>query len=70
VKQFLRDRAGTAPRMSRHVPETGIGRAPTFRLISPGGIAASEAEIARNPRSRSARLRIAERTDAKLEAAA
>jgi 16S rRNA (cytosine1402-N4)-methyltransferase len=70
VKQFLRDRAGAAPRMSRHVPETGIGRAPTFRLISPGGIAAGEAEIARNPRSRSARLRIAERTDAKLEAAA
>lgn len=70
VKQFLRDRAGAAPRMSRHLPETGIGRAPTFHLISPGGIAAGEAEIARNPRSRSARLRIAERTDAKLEAAA
>jgi 16S rRNA (cytosine1402-N4)-methyltransferase len=70
VKQFLRDRAGAAPRTSRHVPETSIGRPPTFRLISAGGIGASEAEIALNPRSRSARLRIAERTDAKLEAAA
>ena len=70
MKLFLRDRAGAAPRDVAPCPETGIGRQPTFRLISPGGITASDAEVAGNPRSRSARLRIAERTDAELEEAA
>lgn len=36
-------------------------RAGDFRLIEPGGIAPDEEEIRRNPRSRSARLRILER---------
>jgi 16S rRNA (cytosine1402-N4)-methyltransferase len=70
VKQFLRDRAGAAPKGSRHLPPMGAfgaqtnERAPVFRLIQAGGITASDAEIRANPRSRSARLRIAERTAA------
>jgi 16S rRNA (cytosine1402-N4)-methyltransferase len=70
VKQFLRDRAGRNPKGSRHLPEIAVSAAPTLRLIAPGGIEAGETEVARNPRARSARLRVAERTDADLEDAA
>jgi len=63
VKAFLRDRSGTAPRGSRHLPEIRPAQQPQFRLIAAGGIAAGEAEVARNPRARSARLRVAERLD-------
>jgi len=61
VKAFLRDRSTSAPRGSRHLPDAGIARIPRYRLISPGGIEPSDAETARNPRARSARLRVAER---------
>jgi 16S rRNA (cytosine1402-N4)-methyltransferase len=43
---------------------------PVFRLIEAGGVTASDTELRGNPRARSARLRIAERTDAPLENAA
>jgi 16S rRNA (cytosine1402-N4)-methyltransferase len=43
---------------------------PTLHLIAPGGIEPGEPEIKANPRARSARLRVAERTDAPLEDAA
>lgn len=69
VKQFMRDRAGRNPKGSRHLPEIASDRAPTLRLIAPGGIEAGEREISENPRARSARLRIAARTEAELEAA-
>lgn len=61
VKAFLRSRSTSAPRGSRHLPEMPRAEAPRYRLISPGGIKAGEAEIAGNPRARSARLRVAER---------
>jgi len=70
VKQFLRDRAGRNPKGSRHLPEVTNDREPTLRLIAAGGIEAGAREVAENPRARSARLRVAERTDAALEAAA
>ena len=63
VKAFLRDRSGTAPRGSRHLPDIRQAQRPQFRLIAAGGIAPGETEIARNPRARSARLRVAERLD-------
>ena len=69
VKQFLRDRAGRNPKGSRHLPDIVSDREPTLRLIAPGGIEAGEREVRENPRARSARLRIAERTEAELEAA-
>lgn len=70
VKQFLRDRAGRNPKGSRHLPDIAPQGAPTLRLIAPGGIEAGDSEVARNPRARSARLRVAERTEAPLEDAA
>jgi 16S rRNA (cytosine1402-N4)-methyltransferase len=65
VKQFLRDRAGAAPKGSRHLPVAAKEETPpVFRLIASGGITASKAELAENPRSRSARLRVAEKVAA------
>lgn len=63
VKDFLRQRAGAAPKASRHLPATR-GPAPSFRLLQRKPVAPSAGEIARNARSRSARLRAAERTAA------
>lgn len=63
VKRFLRDRSGAAPQGSRHSPAGPATRAPTFTEIAKP-VTASEAELARNPRSRSATLRSARRTAA------
>lgn len=60
VKHFMREHAGRNPKGSRHLPET-TATAPTLRLVTPQGIGPGDAEIATNPRARSARLRVAER---------
>jgi 16S rRNA (cytosine1402-N4)-methyltransferase len=62
VKRFLAERSSAAPQGSRHAPERRDHRAQTFRLLGSRPRMPSAAEIARNPRSRSARLRVAERT--------
>jgi len=64
VKEFLRRRSGRSPSGSRHLPPAAEGRPPSFRLIEGGVITPGADEIAANPRSRSARLRAAERTEA------
>lgn len=65
VKRFLAARAGQGQGGSRHLPQSpSASKAPTFRLIGRKPIAPSADEIARNPRARSARLRVAERTEA------
>lgn len=65
VKTFLRERSSPPPAPSRHAPPSLETRpAPTFRLLGSKPISPSEAEIASNPRSRSSRLRVAERTAA------
>lgn len=60
VKLFMRDRAGRNPKGSRHLPDV-VGTQATLRLVSAQGIVPTDKEIAANPRSRSARLRVAEK---------
>ena len=68
VKTFLTERS-RAPAASRHQPE--IVAAPwSFRVLTRKPEIADAAEIAANPRARSAKLRAAERTDAPARSAA
>lgn len=65
VKQFLAARAGRMPAGSRHLPAAKIESSrPSFRIVNQRPFTSSQDEIAANPRARSARLRIAERTEA------
>jgi 16S rRNA (cytosine1402-N4)-methyltransferase len=64
AKRFLTERSGNLARPSRHMPEVVDQRAPTFQLIERKALRPSDAEIAVNPRARSARLRAAIRTSA------
>ncbi len=64
VKSFLQRRSGKTPAGSRHLPELGMARAPSFRLLTNKPLVAEPFEIRANPRSRSAKLRAAERTAA------
>lgn len=63
VKHFLRDASTAGKATSRHLPQVSAANAPTFdgvaKAVRPG-----EAELGVNPRSRSATLRSAVRTDA------
>jgi 16S rRNA (cytosine1402-N4)-methyltransferase len=63
VKRFLRERSGSTPAGSRHMPAQAAGRAPSFETPAKP-VRAGEAELARNPRARSATLRTARRTGA------
>ena len=64
VKRFLKARSGSTPAGSRHLPVAAKGPEPTFdnvaKAVRPG-----EAELNRNPRARSATLRVARRTAAR-----
>ena len=67
VKTFLTERS-RAPAASRHQPEI-VAAPPSFRVLTRKPEIADEAEIAANPRARSAKLRAAERTDAAARSA-
>ena len=64
VKNFLTERADARGRGSRHLPDAPSARAPSFLLERRRATAPDDAEIAANPRARSASLRWAIRTDA------
>ena len=63
VKRFLQSRSGGAGRANRYAPET-LESQPQFTQPSRKAIGADADEIAANPRARSARLRVAQRTEA------
>lgn len=63
VKRFLKERSGALPSGSRHLPEVKAKAAPSFEQVA-RAVRASDEEIARNPRARSATLRVAKRTAA------
>jgi 16S rRNA (cytosine1402-N4)-methyltransferase len=64
VKRFLKQRSGGDAQGSRHLPQAADTTArATFTSVSKA-IRPGEAELARNPRARSATLRAAVRTDA------
>ena len=70
VKAFFAVRAGRTPAGSRHAPPVEKAAAPSFRLLFNGAQGPSDAELAANPRARSAKLRAAVRTDAAVWRAA
>ncbi|MCA3449072.1 MAG: 16S rRNA (cytosine(1402)-N(4))-methyltransferase RsmH [Rhodobacter sp.] len=63
VKQFFLQRSGGQANANRHAPATGAD-APRFTLLTRRSIVPDDQELAENPRSRSARLRVAQRTAA------
>jgi 16S rRNA (cytosine1402-N4)-methyltransferase len=64
VKAFFTERAGRLPSGSRHQPPVARGPAPTFEMLFNGARQPSHAEVADNPRARSAKLRAGARTAA------
>jgi 16S rRNA (cytosine1402-N4)-methyltransferase len=63
VKKFFAQRHGQITGRSRHAPpENPSMKNASFKVITKKPIYASPAEVASNPRARSARLRVAERT--------
>jgi 16S rRNA (cytosine1402-N4)-methyltransferase len=64
VKNFFAERCGKLPSGSRYAPEVKAANDPTYELVTHKAVGPSEGELARNPRSRSAKLRAGRRTAA------
>ncbi|WP_323007986.1 16S rRNA (cytosine(1402)-N(4))-methyltransferase RsmH [Pseudorhodobacter sp.] len=63
VKRFFQNRSGNAAQTNRYAPARAED-ATRFTLITKGAVAPDAAELAQNPRSRSSKLRIGQRTEA------
>lgn len=63
VKRFMQLRAGATGNANRFAPEVE-GPPPAFELVGRKAAGPDDEELAANPRARSARLRVARRTDA------
>ncbi len=66
VKRFLQARSGNTANANRYAPEIAQVT-PAWRIEKRKAIGPDDAELAENPRSRSAKLRVAIRTDAPAE---
>ncbi len=62
VKRYLASRSGGAGRANRYAPET-VEEKPQFKLVNRRAIGPDEDELEQNPRARSAKLRVAIRTE-------
>ncbi len=69
VKRFFQTASGDAPNTNRYAPEAGKTTA-RFELVTRKVIGPDDGELAENPRARSAKLRVARRTDAPAQALA
>ncbi len=63
VKKYLQARAGKTGGGSRYAPEVQL-EAPAFELLTRKAVGPDDQELEENPRARSAKLRVARRTDA------
>lgn len=63
VKRFLQARGGQSGRANRYAPEIEEDT-PAFQIVTRKAVGPDDDELAVNPRSRSAKLRVARRTDA------
>ncbi|CUJ89626.1 16S rRNA (cytosine(1402)-N(4))-methyltransferase RsmH [Shimia thalassica] len=63
VKRFMQTRAGKTGSVNRYAPEIEQEK-PAFELVTRKAVGPDDDELAVNPRSRSAKLRVARRTDA------
>ena len=66
VKRFFQARAGEAANANRYAPEAAVIDA-AFALVTRKAVGPDDQELAENPRSRSAKLRVARRTAAPAE---
>lgn len=67
VKQFIKHKSGRAPNPNKYSPQLDAPPNALFSITSTKPTLPSEAEIAANPRARSAKLRVAYRTDEPLQ---
>lgn len=63
VKRFFQLRSGAEGQGSRHAPARDVA-SPAFTMITRKAVGPDAAELAANPRARSAKLRVGRRTDA------
>ncbi len=64
VKRFFQNRAGQEAQANRYAPAVAEREPPQFTLLTKRAIGPDADELAQNPRSRSAKLRVAMRTNA------